>query len=252
VSPPEPTIHLREIAIVPEIAGEGFPFAIPAVRQLERVRFETPVTFFVGENGSGKSTLLEAIAYAVESVTAGSESVGLDQSLSHVRPLGRAMRATWERKTRRGFFLRAEDFFGYVKRVKSELAGLQAQADRLRAENPTMPEGELSRISAPFAGSAGALRERYGEDLDARSHGEQFLDFFRSRLVPNGLYLLDEPEVPQLREIPESDRPVISVPIYGDNIHAPTAAILYQLREVAIHGRGTRVAHFEQPVWAWK
>ena len=66
------------------------------------------------------------------------------------------------------------------------------------------------------------------------------------------LALLDEPEVPQLREIPESDRPVISVPIYGDNIHAPTAAILYQLREVAIHGRGTRVAHFEQPVWAWK
>lgn len=66
------------------------------------------------------------------------------------------------------------------------------------------------------------------------------------------LALLDRPDVPRLREIPESDRPVISVPIHGDNIHAPTAAILYQLREVAIHGRGTRVAHFEQPVWAWK
>jgi 8-oxo-dGTP pyrophosphatase MutT (NUDIX family) len=63
---------------------------------------------------------------------------------------------------------------------------------------------------------------------------------------------LDHPDVPRLREIPESDRPVISVPLRGDNIHAPTAAILYQLREVAIHGRGTRVAHFEQPVWAWK
>jgi 8-oxo-dGTP pyrophosphatase MutT (NUDIX family) len=63
---------------------------------------------------------------------------------------------------------------------------------------------------------------------------------------------LDDPAVPRLREIPESDRPVISVPLRGDNIHAPTAAILYQLREVAIHGRGTRVAHFEQPVWAWK
>jgi 8-oxo-dGTP pyrophosphatase MutT (NUDIX family) len=66
------------------------------------------------------------------------------------------------------------------------------------------------------------------------------------------LAVLDRPEVPQLREIPESDRPVISVPIEGDNIHAPTAAILYQMREVAIHGRGTRVAHFEQPVWAWR
>jgi len=63
---------------------------------------------------------------------------------------------------------------------------------------------------------------------------------------------LDRPEVPQLRSIPESDRPVISIPLLGSNIHAPTAAILYQLREVAIWGRGTRVAHFEQPVFAWR
>ena len=63
---------------------------------------------------------------------------------------------------------------------------------------------------------------------------------------------LDRPEVPQLRSIPESNRPVISIPLLGANIHAPTAAILYQLREVAIWGRGTRVAHFEQPVFAWR
>jgi len=34
-------------------------------------------------------------------------------------------------------------------------------------------------------------------------------------------------------------------------VHAPTAAVLYQVREVVVHGRPTRVAHFEQPVWAW-
>jgi 8-oxo-dGTP pyrophosphatase MutT (NUDIX family) len=63
---------------------------------------------------------------------------------------------------------------------------------------------------------------------------------------------LDLPGVPQLRSIPESDRPVISIRLLDANIHAPTAAILYQLREVAIWGRGTRVAHFEQPVFAWR
>jgi 8-oxo-dGTP pyrophosphatase MutT (NUDIX family) len=63
---------------------------------------------------------------------------------------------------------------------------------------------------------------------------------------------LDAPGVPQLRSIPESERPVISIPLLGTNVHAPTAALLYQLREVAIHGRDTRVAHFEQPVWAWR
>ncbi|HUK61888.1 MAG TPA: NUDIX domain-containing protein, partial [Dongiaceae bacterium] len=65
---------------------------------------------------------------------------------------------------------------------------------------------------------------------------------------------LDRPEIPELRTIPESDRPVLSLPIpmLGTSIHAPTAAVLFQLREVALHGRATRVAHFEQPVFAWK
>lgn len=59
------------------------------------------------------------------------------------------------------------------------------------------------------------------------------------------------PDVPQLRRIPESPREVISIPLMGTNVHAPTAAVLYQLREVAFRGRSTRVAHYEQPVFAW-
>ncbi len=82
------------------------------------------------------------------------------------------------------------------------------------------------------------------------------------RLVPNPqevaevhrvpLAELERPDVPQLRSIPESDRPVISLPLLGTAIHAPTAAILYQLREVALRGLSVRVAHFEQPVFAWR
>ena len=62
---------------------------------------------------------------------------------------------------------------------------------------------------------------------------------------------LDRPDVPRLVTIPESDRPVIQVPLLSTLVHAPTAAVLYQLREVVMHGRPTRVDHFEQPVWAW-
>jgi 8-oxo-dGTP pyrophosphatase MutT (NUDIX family) len=72
------------------------------------------------------------------------------------------------------------------------------------------------------------------------------------RLYVVPLAELEKPEVPVLREIPESDRPVLSVPILDTLVHSPTAAILYQLREVALAGRDTRVAHFEQPVFAWK
>ena len=66
------------------------------------------------------------------------------------------------------------------------------------------------------------------------------------------LAVLEEPDVPRLRQIPESDRPVISIAMVGTHVHAPTAAIVYQLREVGLHGRATRVAHFEQPVFAWR
>jgi 8-oxo-dGTP pyrophosphatase MutT (NUDIX family) len=68
------------------------------------------------------------------------------------------------------------------------------------------------------------------------------------------LTALGEPEVPRLTRIPESERPLIQLPIaqLGTAIHAPTAAILYQLWEVAVQGRNTRVAHYEQPVFAWK
>ena len=63
---------------------------------------------------------------------------------------------------------------------------------------------------------------------------------------------LDRPDVPRYISIPESERPVIQLPLLGSLIHAPTAALVYQMREVVIHGRPTRVDHLEQPVWAWR
>jgi hypothetical protein len=36
-----------------------------------------------------------------------------------------------------------------------------------------------------------------------------------------------------------------------DVVHAPTAAVIYQFREVALAGRDTRVSHYEQPRFAW-
>jgi 8-oxo-dGTP pyrophosphatase MutT (NUDIX family) len=65
---------------------------------------------------------------------------------------------------------------------------------------------------------------------------------------------LETPAVPKLWTIPDSPRELIGVPLpeLDTVIHAPTAAILFQLREVALAGRSTRVAHYEQPVFAWR
>lgn len=66
-----------------------------------------------------------------------------------------------------------------------------------------------------------------------------------------GLHALRDGE-PRFVTIPESDRPVIQVPLGNDLIHAPTGAVLHQFGEIALHGRaGVRVDHLEQPVFAW-
>jgi len=51
--------------------------------------------------------------------------------------------------------------------------------------------------------------------------------------------------------IPESSRKVVRIRIEGERVHAPTAAVLYQFREL-LAGRVTRVADLEQPVFAWR
>ena len=63
---------------------------------------------------------------------------------------------------------------------------------------------------------------------------------------------LEKPEVPRLIAGPEPDRPIIQLPLLGRYVHAPTAVFLYQLREVCLHGRDTRVAHFDSPAFAWR
>lgn len=58
-------------------------------------------------------------------------------------------------------------------------------------------------------------------------------------------------EAVQFEMIPESERPLIRLNIGDQDIHAPTAALVYQLREV-VAGRVTRVADLDQPVFAWR
>jgi len=69
-------------------------------------------------------------------------------------------------------------------------------------------------------------------------------------LIP--LAALEAEGVPRFIPGTDPDRPVIQIPLYERYVHAPTAAVLYQLREVALHGRATRVAHYDQPTFAWQ
>lgn len=66
-----------------------------------------------------------------------------------------------------------------------------------------------------------------------------------------GLHELLREDSPRFVSIPESDRPVVQVPLGNDLIHAPTGAVLLQLRWLGLEGRADSVAHLEQPVFAW-
>ena len=72
----------------------------------------------------------------------------------------------------------------------------------------------------------------------------------RVHVVP--LERLARPETPEFASIPESDRPLIRLNIARAKVHATTAAVIYQFREVCLFGRDTRVEHLEQPVFAWR
>jgi 8-oxo-dGTP pyrophosphatase MutT (NUDIX family) len=63
---------------------------------------------------------------------------------------------------------------------------------------------------------------------------------------------LERDDAPEIMSIPESDRPILRMPIGQNDINTPTAAFLYQFREVCLHGRATRVAEYDQPVFAWR
>ena len=133
---------------------------IAAIRELDELSFNTPVTFFVGENGSGKSTLLEAVAVAYGFNPEGGTlnySFSTYDSHSELHDAMRLVRSF--NKAKWGYFLRAESFY-----------------------NVATAEEEYSRIQG--------IPQHYHE----RSHGESFLSVIQKNFDQNGLYILDEPE----------------------------------------------------------
>jgi 8-oxo-dGTP pyrophosphatase MutT (NUDIX family) len=67
-----------------------------------------------------------------------------------------------------------------------------------------------------------------------------------------GMHQLQREDSPKFIAIPESPRPVVQIPLGNDLIHAPTGAVLLQLRWLGLEGRDDRVDELEQPVFAWR
>jgi predicted ATPase len=188
-------LHLERIrAKYTRTERDVFPFSVPVIRSLREIELGPAVTFFVGENGSGKSTLLEAVALAAGLPTVGADDAARDPSLESQRVLAKALGLVWAHRTHRGFFLRAEDFFGWQRRLARERDEFEGRLREIDDEYRDRSEYARDLAKGPIAASLHAMEGRYGKDPDARSHGEAFLQLFQSRFVAGSLVLLDEPE----------------------------------------------------------
>jgi predicted ATPase len=170
--------------------SDQFPYSISSFEKLDTMTFESPVTVFVGENGSGKSTLLKALAIKLNLPAIGSTDLEIDSTLEGVKTFGEQMILRWKYKAQRGFFFRAEDYFGFVKRLRN--LDDEFQGDIEDFDNRLSGTG-LKLAVGTIQGQKDALLRKYG-NLTQVSHGEGFLKVLEGRLQAEGIYLIDEPE----------------------------------------------------------
>lgn len=161
-------MYLRAIEIQRERfpTKEKFPFNVPTFQGTSRIEFSSPIAFFVGENGTGKSALMDAIARKSGFLPWGGTKIHKVHNNPYETQLANYITLEWRPRHNYGFHFRAEAFFNFA-----------ASLDDIILDDP--------RRDVYFGGGS----------LNAVSHGESFMSFFKGYSFQlDGLYLLDEPE----------------------------------------------------------
>lgn len=151
-----------------KIGKNNYVRKIPSIDSINRLNFNSSITFFVGENGTGKSTLLESIAVAYGfNAEGGSRNFNFSTMDTHsdLYKAINVVKGTLRPKS--NFFLRAESFYNVASKIEEYRDG----------------------------DDYNTYYESYGgKSMHEQSHGESFLALIQNRFTANGLYILDEPE----------------------------------------------------------
>lgn len=160
-------MHLSSVTLSPEKfpTQDQYPFNQKVFQGTERIAFERPVTFFLGENGTGKTTLLEALSWKCGIyIWRDTERVPFDVN-PYRELLYKYIDVEWTNGLVAGSFFSSQWYRHFAQNV-----------DEWAATDPEM------------------LRYFGGKSLLSQSHGESLMSYFRARYGIKGLYLLDEPE----------------------------------------------------------
>jgi len=160
-------MHLKKIILDPRKypTREYYPFNLPVFRNTPFIRLSAPVTFFAGENGTGKSTLLQAIARKGRIHIWEDTERNPFEANPYKDALHHAIGLEWANGVVPGSFF-SSDIFRFFSQYLDEWA----------------------------AAGPGILDYFGGKSLQAQSHGQSLMSFFRARYRVKGLYLHDEPE----------------------------------------------------------
>lgn len=160
-------MHLNNVSFLSDDYPtlESYPFSLDLFNNTQKIAFQSPITFFIGENGSGKSTLLEAIANRCGfHIWRGIQRTRYDVN-PYEEELYRFIRMEWSNGMVPGSFFAADIFRNFAKNL-----------DEWSAMDP------------------GMLKYFGGKSLMSQSHGQSLMSLFKARYKIKGLYLLDEPE----------------------------------------------------------
>lgn len=164
-------MYISGIRLDKDIPGQSYLNKLAVVRNLARMgelKFNSKVTFLVGENGMGKSTLIEAIAVAMGfNPEGGSKNFNFATQDTHSELYRYMTVCKGVKRPMDGFFLRAESFYNVASNI-----------DELDSEGGGLP----------------IISNYGGVSLHKQSHGESFLSVVENRFGGKGLYILDEPE----------------------------------------------------------
>ncbi len=160
-------MYLKQVDLLSEKFPDRkqYPFNLEILQKTGNIRFDSLVTFFIGENGTGKSTLLEAIAEKCRiNIWQGIERTRFKKS-PYEKMLYNTIKVQWTEGPVPGSFFSSKIFQNFAQVL-----------DEWASSDP------------------GVLDYFGGKSLMKQSHGQSLMSFFKSRYKIRGLYLLDEPE----------------------------------------------------------